>query len=125
MEKPDYYLYKDCTTGGSCPKAPPEDLDPTPDAAPDHYLDASVLLPQGGKFSRVNLICCKHYYEGNTIGRANSKLFLDHMWYEVEFVDDKITNITANVIVGSMYEQVDLGGNDTFMVDCMVYYKRN
>ena len=47
------------------------------------------------------------------------------MWYEVKFVDDKITNITTNVIVGSMYEQVHLEGNDTFMMDCMVYYKLN
>ena len=40
VETPEYDLYKDDTTDGACPKAPPEELDPTPDAAPDHYLNA-------------------------------------------------------------------------------------
>ena len=46
VDIPEYDIYKDDTTEVTCPKATPEELDPTPDAAPDHYLNASVLLPR-------------------------------------------------------------------------------
>ena len=45
--------------------------------------------------------------------------------YEVEFRDVRINKITENVIEESMYAQVDSEGNDTFMMDFMVDYKRN
>ena len=110
---------------GVCPKLPPEELDPTPDAAPYHYLNASVVLIQGDKFDRGNLICRKRDYYGNPIGRANAHPVLYTRWYEVEFGDDKITYLTVNLIAESMYAQVDSDGNDTFMMDFMVDYKRN
>ena len=44
VETPDYDLYKYYTTEGACPKEPPEELDPTLDAAPYHYLNVSVVL---------------------------------------------------------------------------------
>ena len=45
VETPEYDLYKDDTTDGAFPKEPPGELDPTPNAAPDHYLNTSVVLP--------------------------------------------------------------------------------
>ena len=44
VEIPEYDPYEDGNVDGSCPKSPPEELEPTPDAAPDHYSKASVLL---------------------------------------------------------------------------------
>ena len=39
VEAPECDLYKYDTTEGACPKSPPEELEPTPDAAPYHYLN--------------------------------------------------------------------------------------
>ena len=40
-------MYKYDTMDGACPKAPPEELETTPDAAPYQYLNMSVVLPRG------------------------------------------------------------------------------
>ena len=45
VETPEYDTYKYDTAEGARPKAPPEELEPTPNAAPDNYLNASVVLP--------------------------------------------------------------------------------
>ena len=98
METSYYGLYEDDTMEGTCPKAPPEELKPTQDAAPEHYLNASVVLPRGDKLAQVKVIGHKCDTEGNTIVRANAQTFLDTMWYEVKFGDGEITKLTANVI---------------------------
>ena len=49
---------------------------------------------------------------------------MDTRWYEVEFGDGEITNLTENVIEESMYEQVDSEDNDTLLMDGMVDYDR-
>ena len=125
METPEYDMYEDDTTEGTCPKAPPEELEPTPDAVPDHYLNTSVLLPRGDKFSQENMIGWKRDHDDNPIGRANAQPLLDTRRYEVEFGDGEITKLTENLIVESMYAQVDSELSDTFMMDCMVDYRRN
>ena len=125
METPEYYLHEDDTMEDACPKSRPEELDPTPDYAPDHYLNASVVFPQGYKFARGKVISFKREPEGCPIGRANAHLVLDTRKYEVEFGDGDITDLTADVIVESMYAQVNSEVNDTLLTDCMVYYRRN
>ena len=63
--------------------------------------------------------------EGNTIGRANAQPVFDTRPYEVEFGDGEITKLTANMIVESMYAQVDSEGNYTLLMNCMADYRRN
>ena len=74
VEKPWCDLCEDGNTDGACPKSSPEELNPTPDAAPDHYLNVSLVLPRGYKFDRGKVIGHKRDSEGNTIGRDNAKL---------------------------------------------------
>ena len=71
------------------------------------------------------MIGCKRDPEGNPIGTANAQPVLDTRRYEVEVGDGEITKLTANMIPESMYAQVDLEGNDTLLMDCMVDYRRN
>ena len=118
-------MYKYGTTDVACTKKLPEELEPTPDASLDHYLNASVVLPRGYKFARGKVISFKREPEGCPIGRANAHLVLDTRKYEVEFGDGDITDLTADVIVESMYAQVNSEVNDTLLTDCMVYYRRN
>ena len=84
---------------GACPKSSPGQLDPTPDAALDHQLNASGVLPRGGEFSWGKVIGRKHDPEGNPIGIDNAQPVLDTRWYEVEFGYGYITKLTSNVIV--------------------------
>ena len=96
-------MYEDDTTEFTCPKAPLEYLEPRPDATPDHFLNASVVLPQGEKCFQGELTSFRIDPEENPIGRANAQLFLDNIHYEVEFGDGEITKLSANVITESMY----------------------
>ena len=79
-------MYKYGTTDVACTKKLPEELEPTPDASLDHYLNASVVLPRGYKFALGKVIGRKRNYEGNTIGGNNAQSVLDTRRYEVEFV---------------------------------------
>ena len=99
-------------------------MDPTPDAAPDRYLSASVVLSRGDKFYRGKVIGSKSDSKGNPIERDNANPFLHTRRYEVEFRDVRINKITENVIEESMYEQVDSEDNDTLLMDGMVDYDR-
>ena len=100
-------------------------MEPTPDDAPDHFLNVSVVLPRGENFAQGKVIGRKRDNEGNPIGRVSAQPVVDTRRYEVEFGDGEITDITANLIVEPMYAQVDLEGNDTFLMYCMVDYRRN
>ena len=71
------------------------------------------------------MVVCKCDPEGNTIGRANAQPVLYNRRYEVEFGDGEITKLTAYVIAESMYAQVNLEGNYTLLMDCMVDYRHN
>ena len=71
------------------------------------------------------MIGWKRDHDDNPIGRANAQPLLDTRRYEVEFGDGEITKLTENLIVESMYAQVDSELSDTFMMDCMVDYRRN
>ena len=118
-------MYKDDTTNGALPKSPQEELDPTPDTVPDHYLNVSGVLPQGDKFAQGKIIFRNCDSEGNPIVRNNENPVLDTRQYDVEFGDGEITKPTKNMITESMYEKVDLEGNDTLLMDFIVDYKRN
>ena len=73
METPEYDMYKVDTTEGACPKTPPEGVDTTPYTAPDHYLNASVLLTRRRKFARGKGIDLKRDSGCNPIGKANAQ----------------------------------------------------
>ena len=71
VETPEYDMYEYDTIEGAWPKAPPKELETTPDASPDPYLNTSVVLPRGDKFNRGKFIGSRCDPEGNPIGRAN------------------------------------------------------
>ena len=71
------------------------------------------------------MIGCKRDPEGNTIGIDNAQPVLYNRRYVVDFGDDDITNLTEYFIAELIYAQVDLEGNDIFLMDCVVDYRRN
>ena len=113
-ETPEYDIYKYDTTDGARSNATPKELEPTPYDAPYHYLNASVVLTLGNKFSWGKVIGCKRDSEGNPIGRSNAQTVLCIRCYAVDFGDGEITELTENVIAESMYAQLNSEGNDKF-----------
>ena len=49
---------------------------PTPEDD-DNYVNTSIMLPRGNKFSRGRVIVSKRYADGNPTGRANANPILD------------------------------------------------
>ena len=65
MLTPDFEYYED--DFDVIPKAPPEDLEPTPELH-DNYVGAQLMLPRGGALARGRVIGRKRDLEGNMSG---------------------------------------------------------
>ena len=62
---------------------------------------------------------------GNPIGRENANPTLDFPWYEVEFNNGEVTDLTANVIVERMYAQCDKNRNDLLLIHSFIDYRKS
>ena len=60
----------------------------------------------------------------NPIGRANANPILDTRRYDVEFDDDQVTELTANIIAESMYSQCDPDGNQYVLLNAIVDFRK-
>ena len=89
---------------------------PTPEQC-DNYLHASVMLPHGDLLARGKVVGCKCNACGNAIGQANHILILDSRVYHVEFNDDDMRELTANVIAKAINSSCDYGGNEYLLMD--------
>ena len=94
---------------------------PAPEAG-DNYITAKVMMPKGGTMSRGRVTKRKRDNNGNPIGCANNYPILDMREYIVEFHDDDVTELTANLIVKSMYAQCDPNGNQYVLLDKIIDY---
>ena len=102
------------------PDKPPEYLEPTPDLSTELYLNASIVLPRGDKMARGKVVSRKQEVNSNPIGRENTDPFLDSRWYEVEFNNSEVTELTSNVITERMYAQCDKNGNDMLLFESLI-----
>jgi hypothetical protein len=62
---------------------------------------------------------------GNPIGNANTNPIMDSRVYRIGFDNGNICELTANVIVESMYASCDADGNKYILFDSFVDYKSN
>ena len=65
----------------------------------DHYIGAEKLLPRGDEMARGHVVVWCHDASGYVMGRAHENPILDTRMYQVEFHEDKITELTINIIV--------------------------
>ena len=61
--------------------------------------------------------------DGKEIGKANANPILDTRMYEVEFVDGRVSEITANLIAQNMAEQCDAAGRQYLLMDQITDHK--
>ena len=102
------------------PDEPLEDLEPTPDLWSDVNLNASIVFPRGDNMDRGEVVSWKQDVYGNSIVRENANPILDSRWYEVEFDDGEVTDLTENVIVERMYDQCDENWNALLLLDYLI-----
>ena len=71
---------------------------------------------------RGEVVSWKQDVDGNSIVRENANPILDSHWYEVEFDDGEVTDLTENVIVERMYAQCDENWNALLLLDSLTDY---
>ncbi len=91
----------------------------TPEAG-NKYIQASIMLPHRNTFTWGTVVSCKHNAVGKIICCNHDNLILDTHLYDIEFADDKVTALTANIISKSMYSQCDPDGNDYICLDKLI-----
>ena len=102
-----------------------EDLEPTPDFSTDVYLNSPIVLPREENMDRGEVVSWKQDVYGKPIGRENVNPILDSRWYEVDFDNGDVTEITANIIVEQMYAQCGKKGNDMLLLNSFIDYRKS
>ena len=63
--------------------------------------------------------------DGNSIGRYNANPILDSRRYDLYFDNGEVTQLTAIAIAEQMYAQCDKNGNDLFLIDSFIDYRKS
>jgi hypothetical protein len=95
------------------------DAEVTPEIG-DNYLSAELMLPKGGVLVKGRVTARKHDQDGNPVGCANDNPIFDTRSYIVNFDDGDQTELTANMIAGSLYLQCDPDGNQYVLLEEIV-----
>ena len=75
------------------------------------------MLLRGNSYARSKVIGWKKDAYGNDIGRSNDNPILDTREYSVEFDDEEVIKLTANVIADSMFATCDDSRNEYQTMD--------
>jgi hypothetical protein len=62
---------------------------------------------------------------GNPVGRANNNPIMDSRVYHIEFEDNDVSELTANVITELMHALCDDEGNEYLIMDLFVDHRSN
>jgi hypothetical protein len=76
------------------------------------YLAAEVLLPHGGELVWAKVTVRKRVADSTPVRDTHSNPILDTREYEVSFPDGSTNCYAANMIVESLYSQVDTNGRE-------------
>ena len=123
---PEFEYYADVVEDGfegtpdEIKEAPP----PRPEAS-DNNVGSRLQLPRGQSLARGRVLKCARDNNDNVIGRANENPIIDTRGYVVEFEDGEQAELASNTISQSMYAQCDPEGNQYFMFDSIVDFRRS
>ena len=93
-----------------------EELEPMPEVG-DHYIGAEILLPREDQMAWNHTVAQSCDASGNFMGSAHA--------HPVVFASGKVTELTTNVIAGSMYAQYDADENEYLLLDLWVDYLKD
>ena len=105
---PEFDKYFDDNDDGSprMPEAHVIKIEPTPEVGAN-YTNVEIMLLHMPSMERSRVISHKRNSNGNSIGNANANPILDSRCYEVQFDDDVMAELDANIFVASMHAQCD------------------
>ena len=72
--------------------------------------------------AKGHVVVWSHDANGNIMDRAHTNPINDTRMYQVEFAEDKVTELATNVIAESMYTQCDADGNEYLLLDMLADY---
>ena len=90
----------------------------------DVYLNVSIVFPRGYRLAWGEVVRRNINVDGNPIFWENKNTSLDHHQYEVEFTDDGVIELTANVIDDRMCAHCDKDINDMLLLDYFLDYRK-
>ncbi len=99
------------------------DIEVTPEFG-DNYVGAELLFPRRGALARGRVTRRRWDIDGNPTGVAHPNPILDTRNYVITFDDGDMTELTANLIVESMYTQCDPDGNQYVLLDLIIDHRR-
>ena len=115
-DTPTFVPYEDDVT---TPSHLPDIDEVTPEVA-DSYVGAQVNLPIGGTTSEGTVKRRARDTNGNLQGKADINPILDSRTYEVEFLDGRTAEFSANAIAEHMFTQCDPEVNQYLLLDSII-----
>ena len=82
----------------------------------DEHIGMKLDLNHEGEIRTGKIIGRKRNYDGTLVGTSNRNPFLDTRTYLVDFGDGSYHEYSTNVIMESLYEQVDDDGNNSMLL---------
>jgi hypothetical protein len=89
----------------------------------DQYVGADVRVPIGDEIRTGKVARNKRELDGTARGRANTNSMLDTRTYEIEFLDGRGDDYTANVIAENVYEQYDAEDRQYNLMEGIIDHK--
>ena len=102
----------------------PDIDDVTPEEA-ENYVGESVMLPIEGDIRAGKVTRRARDRDGNLVGTSNQMPILDTRLYEVEFIDSRTAEFSANAITEHMYAQCDPDGNQYLLLDAITDHQKD
>ena len=91
----------------------------------DHYTWAEVFLPRGDQMARGHVVASDRDTKGKVMGRSNTNPIFDLRMFKIKFIWGKVIELTAKIIVESMYAQYNSEGNEYLLLEALINYQKD
>ena len=126
-----YIPYSDCVEPESVHL--PEDNDPVnrdnnaifEKPITDCWIHTELNLPQGEELRQAKVIGRSNNEDGSIVGTYDDQPNLSSLAYDIEFMDGKIYEYSANVITENMYSQVDANEHSYALLDSILDFSKD
>ena len=95
------------------------------DMTSDEYINTQLALPRGND-NEMQFATVKHRVLGENnlpIGKPNANPILDSRQYQVDYLDDTLEILSANIIAENLLSQVDSEGHINCLLDEIVDHR--
>ena len=119
---PDCVYYED--TDSPIQEGYPDEILPTPEIN-DNFFNMKIILSSGDEMSMRRVTKRARDSDGNPLGTTHANPILGTPQYIVKFNDADEAVLAANVTATNMYAQCDPEGNQYFLLDSLIDFRRS